>query len=144
MTGLRPDVSALHTRVQQYLREKQLVYEVQQNGSIWIRQGSTVVVVEPAAWNERTVVKLMAPVALNITKITPELTRYLAEQNYRLLFGKFSLDADGKAVWYEHILLGDNLDVEELFIAVAAVALTADENDEEIAQMAGGQRLVDL
>lgn len=138
------DVQALRSKVEDYLRQRQLSYEVKPNGSLWIRQGSTIVVVNPSEWGERTLVKLAAPVALNITKITPELTRFLVEKNFELLFGKFSLDTNGNAIWYEHVLLGDSLDAEELFVAVAAVALTADQHDEEVAKMAQGKRVADL
>lgn len=138
------DVQALRSKVEDYLRQRQLSYEVKPNGSLWIRQGSTIVVVNPSEWGERTLVKLAAPVALNITKITPELTRFLVEKNFELLFGKFSLDTNGNAIWYEHVLLGSSLDAEELFVAVAAVALTADQHDEEVAKMAQGKRVADL
>lgn len=134
----------LRGKVENYLMQKQLSYEVKPNGTLWIRQGSTIVVVNPSDWGERTLVKLAAPVALDISKVTPELTRFLAEKNFELLFGKFSLDTNGKAIWYEHVLLGDFLDAETLFVAVAAVALTADQYDEEIAKMAQGKRVVDL
>jgi len=137
-------VEALRSKVQTFLSQKQLSYEVKPNGSLWLRQGSTVVTISPVQWGERTLVKLAAPVALNIGKITPQLTRFLAEKNNQLLFGKFSLDAKAKAVWYEHVLLGDFLDAEELFVAVAAVALTADQHDEQVSKMARGKRMQDL
>jgi len=137
-------VEALRSKVETYLRQRQLSYEVKPEGNIWIRHGSTIVVITLFEWNERTVVKLAAPVALNITNITPELTCLLAEENYRLLFGKFSLDTADNAIWYEHSLLGDFLDAEELFIAVGAVASTADEYDEQISKMAHGKRAKDL
>jgi len=137
-------VEALRSKVQTYLRQKQLSYEVKPNGNLWIRQGSTIVTINPQQWGERTLVKLAAPVALHITKITPQLTRFLAEKNNQLLFGKFSLDTEGNAIWYEHVLLGDSLDAEELFVAVAAIAVTADEYDEEVSKMARGKRVKDL
>ncbi|MDY7039322.1 MAG: YbjN domain-containing protein [Chloroflexota bacterium] len=137
-------VEALRGKVETYLSQKQLSYEVKPSGSLWIRQGSTIVTINPIQWGEQTLVKLAAPVALNVTKITPQLTRFLVEKNYQLLFGKFSLDTEGNAVWYEHVLLGDFLDAEELFVAVAAVALTADEYDEQVAKMAQGKRVKDL
>jgi len=137
-------VETLRSNVEDYLRQKKLSYEVKPNGSLWIRQGSTVVVVNPSEWGEQTLVKLSAPVALNITKITPELTRFLVEKNFELLFGKFSLDTNGNAIWYEHVLLGDTLNAEELFVAVATVALTADKYDEQVAKMSRGKRVADL
>lgn len=137
-------VEALRAKVESYLREKGLSYEVRPDGNLWLRQGSTLVVINIADWGERTLVRLAAPVALNITQVTPELTRFLAEKNHQLLFGKFSLDTQGNGVWYEHVLLGDYLDAEELVVAVAAIALTADELDEEVARLSGGKRVADL
>ena len=93
---------------------------------------------------EQTLVKLSAAVSLEIKKISPELTRFLAEKNNQLLFGKFSLDMPNNTVWYEHVLLGDSLDIEELFTSLAAIALTADEYDEQISKMSGGKRFLDL
>lgn len=144
MANESKDIEALRNKIQTYLRQKNLSYEVKPNGSLWIRQGSTLLIVDALMWNERTLVRLTAPVALNISKITPELTRFLLEKNHQLLFGKFSLDPEEKAVLYEHVLLGDDLDVEELFVAVATIALAADQNDEQVAKMAGGKRVADL
>ncbi len=137
-------VQALRSQIEGFLRQKQLSYEVKPNGGIWVRQGSTIVVISPSDWGERTLVKMAAPVALDIAQITPELTRFLAEKNHDLLFGKFSLDTNGKAIWYEHVLLGEKLDVERLFVALAAIALTADEYDEQVSKMAKGKRVADL
>jgi hypothetical protein len=131
-------------KVEIFLREKRLNYEVRAGGDFYVRYGSTFAVVAPREWQERTLVKLLAPVALNITKITPELTRFLAEKNNQLVFGKFSLDTRNSAVVYQHALLGDFLDAEELFIGVAAIVGTADQYDEEVSNMAGGERVADL
>ena len=57
--------------------------------------------------------KLVAPVVLSVSKVTPKLTR-----------------------WYEHVLLGDSLDAEELSVAVEAIATTADEYYEQVWEMA--------
>jgi hypothetical protein len=133
----------INQKVEMYLRQKGLVYEVTPQGVYRIRQGSTLILIQLAQMGEHAVVKLLAPVALNITNISLELTRFLIEKNNELLFGKFSLDAQNKSIWYQHVLLGDFLDVEELFLAVVIVASTADQYDEQISIMAGGKRLVD-
>lgn len=49
-----------------------------------------------------------------------------------------------KAIWYEHALLGDFLDAEELLVAVAAIVSTADELDEKLSKMGRGKPMVDL
>jgi len=139
------DLGPLRAKIEGYLREKKLVYEGLPDGRYALRQGSTKVFIVPLAWTGgQTLVKLFAPVALAITQITPELTRFLVEKNAELLFGKFSLDAKGKAIWYEHVLLGNSLDVEELFSAIVTIALTADQYDEQVQALSGGKRLADM
>lgn len=139
-------VEEIRSKVEKYLRQMELNYEVKSNGTFWVRQGSTAVILNPVQWgdNDQTLVKLLAPVAMDATNISPKLTHFLAEKNNELLFGKFSLDSKNKSIWYEHVLLGDFLDKEELFTAITAVALTADEFDEQIAEMCGGKRMVDF
>jgi len=139
-------IKELREKVERYLREKGLSYEVKPDGTLWVRQGSTVVVVHTTPWGkgDQSIVKLAAPVALKVSKISSKLTRFLIEKNSELLFGKFSLNPSDQSVWYEHALLGDYLDLEELFVAVATIAITADKYDEEVCAMTGGKRLIDM
>ena len=137
-------IEEVRSKVENYLRQKQLNYEVRNDGTYHVPYGSTVAVVRVLPWNERILVKVFSPVALQITQITPELTRFLATENTNLIFGKFSLDAEQNAVWYEHSLLGDNLDMEELYVTVGAIVTTADNYDEKVCEMAGGKRVADL
>lgn len=143
-TKLSPAAEALRTKVEGYLRQKKLSYEVKPNGSYGVRYGSTMVMIIVGDWNQRTLVRLLAAVALQVTEISPELTRFLIEENNKLLFGKFSLDAKAKAVWYEHALLGDSLDVEELYTAIGTIVTTADQYDEQVCKLSGGKRVADV
>jgi len=132
-------VEALRSKIRTYLRQKQVSYEVDyEDGTITARWGSVAVIIKPMEWGERTLVKLVAPVVLSVSKVTPRLTRFLAEKNHQLLLGKFSLDTkdDTNAVWYEHVLLGDSLDAEELSVAVEAIATIADEYYGQVWEMA--------
>ncbi|UCE37956.1 MAG: YbjN domain-containing protein [Thermoplasmata archaeon] len=144
MTEELKTLEGLREKVESFLRNKELSYEVRPEGDFWLRQGSTLVVISPNQWEERTLVRLASPVAINVTDVSPELTKYLVEMNHQLLFGKFALDTEGKTIWYEHVLLGDFLNEEELFVGLAAVALTADDFDEKVSEMAGGKRVSDL
>lgn len=145
MTDAAKTVEDLRSRIEGYLREKKVGFEIRPDGSYKVRHGSTAVLIIPRPWAEKhLLVQLVSAVALNITQITPELTRFLAEENHNLLFGKFSLDPKNNAVWYEHSLLGDNLDPEELFSAIVTIVSTADQYDEKITGMAGGQRVADM
>ena len=134
----------LRGKIESCLTRLQVNYSEKPDGAYWLKQGSTIVAVKAFEKGKRAFVKLSAPVALEISKITPELTRFLVEKNYELLFGKFSLDTKGETIWFEHVLLGDYLDAEELFIGVAAVAGTADEYDEQVSKMADGKRATDM
>ncbi len=137
-------VDKLRSKVESLLRERGQVYQILPDKTVLIRHGSTAVSVRCAEFGDNTVVRLLAPVATGLEDITPELTLFLAEQNNDLIFGKFSLDTKANAVWYEYALLGDQLDAEELYSALAAVVLTADKYDEEVCSLTGGKRFADV
>lgn len=142
-TEANPVVAALRERIAGYLRDAQLEWE-ERGGHFILTQGSTAVTIAAETWGEaRTIVRILSPVAIDIQRITPELTQFLVTENNSLLFGKFSLDVEGRTVWYEHALLGDFMQAEELLVAAAAVATTADEYDERVSELAQGHRAAD-
>ena len=69
----------------------------------------------------------------------PELGLFLAHLNFTLMFGRFSLDAANASIWFDETLLGDHVTPEELRFTVEMVAGTANEWDQKIAEMFGGQ-----
>lgn len=71
--------------------------------------------------------------------LTAELGLFLARLNFSLMFGRFSIDADHQAVWFDETLLGDHVTDEELRFTVEMVASTANEWDQKIAQTFGGR-----
>lgn len=72
-------------------------------------------------------------------ELTPELGLFLARLNFTLMFGRFSIDADNSAIWFDETLLGDHVTPEELRFTVEMVATTANEWDQKIAGMFGGK-----
>lgn len=137
-------MQGLRSRIKSFLDQANITYRINADNNYLIKQGSTVVMIQPLQWqNNRTLVKVFAPVALNITRATPDLAFFLAEENRNLWFGKFSLDIPARAVWFEHVLLGDFLDADELLIVVRTIARDADAYDERIARESGGQRAID-
>lgn len=70
--------------------------------------------------------------------LTPDLGLFLARVNFSLAFGRFSIDTDHRAVWFDETLLGDHVTPEELTFVITVVASTAAEWDDKIAQMFGG------
>ncbi len=75
--------------------------------------------------------------------LTPPLAFFMATTNHKLGFGALSYDAENRAVWLRHTLLGTTLDGPELQTAVAAVASTAAHLDDRIAEQFGGRTFDD-
>lgn len=71
-------------------------------------------------------------------KVVPELGLFLARLNFSLMFGRFALDAEHSAIWFDETLLGDQFSDDDLRFTIQVVATTADEWDDRLKQMFGG------
>jgi hypothetical protein len=71
-------------------------------------------------------------------KIVPELGLFLARLNFGLTFGRFALDTDHNAIWFDENLLGDQFSDDDLRFTIRVVASTADDWDDRLKQMFGG------
>ena len=127
------------------LRERGIAYQVKPDKALLIAYRTTVVQLSWYDLGDRTAVRLLVPVVVEISKITPVLSLFLAETNNDLaqtnddvLRYSFSLDTKRNAVWFEHGLLADHLDAEELYSALAAIAATVAEYAEQISSLSGG------
>lgn len=76
--------------------------------------------------------------------VTPELGLFLARLNFNLMFGRFALDAERNAIWFDESLLGDQLSKDVLRFTMKVVAATADEWDDRLKQMFGGATYQDV
>lgn len=83
------------------------------------------------------IVRVFAITNVGVT-VAPELGLFLARLNFRLMFGRFALDAEHAAIWFDETLLGDQLSDQALRFTVGIVASTADEWDDRLQQMFGG------
>jgi len=135
-------LTRLRDHVVEILQRSGVPY-LEQDGAFFVDRGTTRVTVLLCTWNQYSVVRIYAPVASQFVRVDEALTRFLACENNRVLFGKFSLDMEARCIWFEHALLGDFLDAEELLVALESVAAIADEYDEPIAAMSGGERFSD-
>jgi hypothetical protein len=91
---------------------------------------------------ENTLVSVFAPVGFNL-KASPELWEHICIKNSKVMFGSLGAEPDDKGgftLLFEIPLLGDYLDEAELMTAVRIVAVTADEFDDQFAEMFGGVR----
>lgn len=72
------------------------------------------------------------------TDLTNDLMLFLLNENDRMRFGAFGVDAD-KDIFFEHTIVGSTCDKEELKASILAVVMTADQYDEKIVSKWGGQ-----
>lgn len=70
--------------------------------------------------------------------VSPDLGMFLARLNFSLTFGRFALDVEHRAVWFDDTLLGEDVTPEALRFTIGIVADTADEWDDQIARLFGG------
>jgi hypothetical protein len=84
-----------------------------------------------------TLVRVFAIANVGVT-VTPELGLILARLNFGLAFGRFALDAEHNAIWFDETLLGDEFTDEQLRFTIGVVASTADQWDDRLKQMFGG------
>jgi hypothetical protein len=90
-----------------------------------------------------TAVRASSPVLSDVG-----LDRRLAERLMGLSgagpFGSFLYLPSRREVWFQHVILGDDLDAIEFEAAIEVVAQTADGCDDELAAEFGGKRYADL
>lgn len=129
--------------IESYLKQAELVFSMNPSGSFVVPYESTAVNILVSEIDEKVWVGFYAPIAREIQRLTPEAMEYMLAKNFELRVGKFGYAKDGNTIWYEHSVLGNNMDYDEFFSAMAMVVTTANEHDETIAGMVGGKRYID-
>lgn len=108
------------------------------DGDFVMAMGDVHVTVAPRAMPGGPVVVRVFAITNVGVNVTPELGLFLARLNFGLMFGRFALDTDNRAIWFDESLLGDQFRDEELRFTIGVVASTADEWDDRLKQMFGG------
>ena len=106
--------------------------------------GSTRVFVSVMHHLERSTVLVAAAPVLVDVDLTDELALEACGIADQGPVGRFAYTAARRELWFEHAILGDDLQDGELMHAVAAVAATADAVDDQLAAAHGGRRYLDL
>lgn len=130
-------VLVVKDKVQRYLSEL-VTFQVDDKGRYSFRYGSARVFVRVQPWRDNdALVAIEVPLLFGVQP-QPELYRYIAETEW--VYGHLvAVNTDnGVTVMYNHCLLGNFLDPDELKLAVALMAKTADEQDTKLRQMFGG------
>ncbi len=104
--------------------------------------GSALAQVSVFPWGDHDATITVRAYVVTGAELTPDLAHYLLRKNADMRFGAFGVDDDGD-ILFEHTIVGSTCDKEELRSSVMAVALTADQFDDEIVARWGGQRALD-
>src|SRR5262249_41524931 len=135
---------ACYDKVLQWMRELFAGAEMhvgQNTPVIGVVRGSAYAEVSVWPWGkEDAVINTRAWVVTRVT-ITPDLMKYLLQENYTMRFGAFGIDDRGD-ILLQHTIVGSTCDREELQASELAVGSQADHYDDLIIQRWGGQRAV--
>jgi len=92
-------------------------------------------------WENDAIINTRSYVATGAS-LTPELMRFLLEENTKMIFGAFGIDPKGDIV-FEHSIVGSTCDKNELESSVRAILEIADQYDDPIVERWGGKRALD-
>jgi hypothetical protein len=135
----RTRLAAVRVRLEKVLREIEGgVPEQDADGDYLLKLQDVHVVVAPRAAPGHPVVVRIFTVTNVGVNVTPELGLLLAGLNFGLMFGRFALDTEHRAVLVDETLLGEHFSDEELRFTIGVVARIADEWDDRLKQMFGG------
>lgn len=140
------DVAATRSKVEQYLTENFDDVNIALDGSYSLRRGSARIFVTVRTHDDTdwTWVTLEAPLLSNVEE-TSEVFEHVALHGDDFIFGHLSaVRTDvGLDILFTHALLGDCLDEDELVKAVGGMLVIADNMDDELAEVFGGDRFHD-
>ena len=92
---------------------------------------------------DSTAVRASSPV-LSDVELSDDLALELMRLSAARPFGGYAYIPSRREVWFQHAILGDDLDRVELESAIEVVAETADSQDDKLAERFGGRRYADL
>ena len=137
------DVAAAREKVQRYLDDNFDVVDTDSDGDFSLRRGSTRIFVKVRTHDDTdwTWVTLEVPLLSKVAE-NPEVFEYVALHSDDFVFGHLSAlrTEDGLLILFSHALLGDYLDEAELVKAVDGMLTIADNMDDELREMFGGDR----
>lgn len=133
-------------KIQRILAEALGSVSVDKDGDFFVRQDSAVVFVRVVERGDgTTIVKSFAHLLTDV-KLTPEVFRWVAIDGQEYFFGHARViegDNGLGLILFEHILLGDFLDAEELKWAVLAVVSAANDMDDDLQARFGGKKFIE-
>jgi len=123
----------LYARVATYLRQAfgELAEPLEDETAFRLALGRVpLLITVDANGPERASVLMMRRLAIGLP-ITPDLATFLLRKNQEVPFGALMLD-DEQNIVFRHILLGESVNKEALFMLVRLLACYADEIEDEL------------
>lgn len=141
------NAAAIKAKVQGWLAEDFSNVGLSKHGGFTLRFGSSRLYVdvedlEPEDPEGMAMVRLTAPLVFNLQE-SAELYKYIAEHTDDYRFGRLYIaktDDGSFTAGISHQILGNYLDQAELGYAVAWIGTSADDKDDEIQNLFGGER----
>lgn len=136
-------VQDVKDKVQRILTNRLGSVQIDRDGDFFVRHESAVTFVEVEEWvRDHVLVQLRTPLVCDVP-VTPELTRWVAVEGQRFVFGTCYLNPneDGTTGWVfmKHNLLGDDLDEDELMVALFGLTGSANDLDNMLQSRFGGE-----
>ena len=97
------------------------------DGDYVLALGDVHAIVAPRAITGGPLVVRVFSITNTGVKVVPELGLFLARLNFGLTFGRFALDTEHDAIWFDETLVGDQFTDDDLRFTIRVVASTADE-----------------
>lgn len=141
-TGVFVDVDELRAHVGSQLRTMLGGYEVDALGNMTFTSDGARIFVTVGPGPMGPHVGVFSIVTVD-QPLTPELASFLLTTNHRMAFGAFSYEAEQRAVWLRHSLLGATLDAPELRSTIISVATSASTVAEVLRDKFGGGSFAD-
>jgi hypothetical protein len=138
-TGVETDVATAKARIEPVLATMFPSVETLPDGGWAIDTGSARVFVTIRLGDGGAVLVRVLSITNLDVPVDGDLPAFLLSSNFSMALGRFSLDLEHRAVWFDHVLTADDLDDTTLGRTISAVAATADRYDDEIKQRFGGR-----
>lgn len=133
-------------KVQRILADALGSVSIDNEGDFLVRFDSAVVFVRVGTLKDDVSLVRSWSIMLSEVPLTPEVYRWAATEGQVYFFGKARVYEDENGlgrIHFEHTLLGDFLDPEELKWAVIALGQTANELDDQLQARFGGKKFLE-
>lgn len=138
-------VLVVKDKVQRYLADFLGTASMDGDGDFFVNNGSSVTFIRVSEWHDDIALIKVWSILLRNVPLTPELFRWVAVEGQEYFFGhaRVVVNDDGTGrVQFEHVLLGDYIDAEELRAAVVGIAGSSDDLDDELQAKFGGEKFI--